>query len=338
MIRNLAVAYALAGADCIDVAADPAVVAAAQAGIEVAQQWRDRALERGFYPSLPLLMVSLNDGQDPHFRKAQFDPNHCPADCPRPCEAICPANAINLQGVVHDRCYGCGRCLPMCPQQLITTQDWIATPAIVKPLIRQGTIQALEIHTQVGHFESFAQLWQILKADVSTLKLLAISCPDHPKLISYLRDLAALVLPTPEVLIWQTDGRPMSGDIGKGTTHATVKLAQKVLAARLPGYVQLAGGTNQYTVKKLQRLGLLKDHSATPHIAGVAYGSYARLRLSSLLTPLQQSNTTTASLPAAHLEEFPDLLWSAVAHAASVVAQIKTALPQPSQLPLTQIL
>jgi hypothetical protein len=226
----------------------------------------------------------------------------------------------------------------VCPQQLITTQDWIATPQIVSPLIRQGTIQALEIHTQVGHLEAFEELWQVLKADVRDLQLLAISCPDHPNLIPYLQDLANLVLPTPEVLIWQTDGRPMSGDLGKGTTHATVKLAQKVLAARLPGYVQLAGGTNQHTVMKLRQLGLLKGNRAVPHIAGVAYGSYARSRLSSVLTALQESDPANASLQAAHIEETPDLLWQAVALAASVVGQIKTSLPQPSQLPLIHTL
>ncbi|HBL14799.1 MAG TPA: 4Fe-4S ferredoxin, partial [Cyanobacteria bacterium UBA11162] len=58
---------------------------------------------------------------------------------------------------------------------------------------------------------------------------------------------------------WQTDGRPMSGDIGIGATRAAVKLAQKVLAAGLPGYVQLAGGTNHHTVSKLKTLGLLSN-------------------------------------------------------------------------------
>jgi hypothetical protein len=85
--------------------------------------------------------------------------------------------------------------------------------------------------------------------------------------------------------VWQTDGRPMSGDIGKvcggvggwvgmhihthtclyihthtlththahtqGTAHPSIKLARKVLdildAHELPGHVQLAGGTNAYT-------------------------------------------------------------------------------------------
>ncbi|NJM85378.1 MAG: 4Fe-4S ferredoxin, partial [Leptolyngbyaceae cyanobacterium RM2_2_21] len=84
-------------------------------------------------------------------------------------------------------------------------------------------------------------------------------------------------------LIWQADGRPMSGDIGRGTTHAAVRLAQKLLMADLPGYVQLAGGTNQHTVHKLRSLGLLRSpQSSSPTIAGVAYGSYAR----SLLTPV----------------------------------------------------
>ncbi len=35
-VRSLALAYALAGADCIDVAADPAVIVAAQEGLEAA--------------------------------------------------------------------------------------------------------------------------------------------------------------------------------------------------------------------------------------------------------------------------------------------------------------
>lgn len=27
----------------------------------------------------------------------EFDPENCPIDCSRPCEIVCPANAISLQ-------------------------------------------------------------------------------------------------------------------------------------------------------------------------------------------------------------------------------------------------
>ena len=37
-VRNLALSYSLAGADCIDVAADPAVITAAKEGIAAARE------------------------------------------------------------------------------------------------------------------------------------------------------------------------------------------------------------------------------------------------------------------------------------------------------------
>lgn len=74
-------------------------------------------------------MISVNDDKDIHFRKAgntllalvisnlismslkkyiclrciaifviEFDPDDCPVDCSRPCENVCPANAISLDG------------------------------------------------------------------------------------------------------------------------------------------------------------------------------------------------------------------------------------------------
>jgi hypothetical protein len=78
-IRILALVYTLAGADCIDVAADPAVINAAKEGISLAKTLVKQAKEKGFLPQdQPWLMVSLNDGEDPHFRKAEFDPLQCP--------------------------------------------------------------------------------------------------------------------------------------------------------------------------------------------------------------------------------------------------------------------
>ncbi len=329
-IRNLAIAYTLAGADCIDVAADLAVIAATKEGIRIAQKLASRELP---LIDSPWLMVSLNDGTDPHFRKAEFDAAQCPADCPRPCEKICPADAIDLQGVIDSRCYGCGRCLPICPLGLIVTHDRTATPSSILPDLTQADgIEAIEIHTQTGHLADFQRLWRVLSPVAHHLKLLAISCPDSSELIPYLRSIYATIAatyhphPLPFTLLWQTDGRPMSGDIGAGTTHAAIKLGEKVLAANLPGYVQLAGGTNHYTVPKLRELQLLPPTS-DKHIHGVAYGSYARVLLSPILNELD--------LLAHHhgkLESHPHLLSAAVSIAHELVGQIKGFPPRHKQV------
>ncbi|MDY6939004.1 MAG: LdpA C-terminal domain-containing domain [Cyanobacteriota bacterium] len=377
-IRNLALAYTLAGADCIDVAADPAVIAAAREGVEAALRLTEFVPRRQPNPHLaPLLMVSLNDGEDPHFRKAEFDPTTCPADCPRPCKRICPAEAIvfgpdnsnesdesstlssrtaNFSGVIDRRCYGCGRCIPICPFDRIVARSYISTPTTLGPLILENGVDALEIHTQTGHLTDFERLWQAIEPWLARLKLIAISCPDGPHLIDYLQALHQRIAPLPCPLIWQTDGRPMSGDIGAGTTTAAVKLSQKVLAAGLPGYVQLAGGTNHHTVDKLKATGLLPSaaegdegqpgNSPLARVAGVAYGSYARKLLSTVLEQLEPVQTIAISsidrshstrpqsaigqadnlqiTPVLRLEDRPDLLRQAVDLADSLVSQLKS--------------
>lgn len=371
-VRNLTLAYTLAGVDCIDVAADPAVIAAAQEALEVANLLAVDAQHRGFaYQSSPWLMVSLNDGEDPHFRKAEFNPEVCPVACPRPCEKICPAQAIvfdrardNFSGVVQDLCYGCGRCIPICPSDLIYTRSYVSTPGAIAPLVLSTGVDAVEIHTQVGRITEFKRLWQGIKPWVNRLKLIAISCPDGDGMIEYLWNLHKIIAPLPCPLIWQTDGRPMSGDIGDGTTLAAVKLSQKVLAAGLPGYVQLAGGTNDYTVAKLKAIGLIKGseirgraflrpsvqesekainsnlkqesrsslrtssrfaNAPRPSISGIAYGSYARVLLAPILEQLEQMPMNQATaMPPWRLEDNQELLWQAVKLANSLVSQLKS--------------
>lgn len=347
--------FSIVGADCIDVAADPAVVTAAKDGLEAAQTWMASSLHSMSHAAsqhltgkplqFPWLMVSLNDGEDPHFRKATFDPQMCPSDCPRPCEAICPADAIAFSqplgealpvaateknGVIESRCYGCGRCLPVCPIQHITTRSVLSNAATIAPQLFP-LVDAVEIHTQVGRESEFESLWQAIAPHLHHLKAIAISCPDGDGLIDYLWSLHTRMSPLPCPVIWQTDGRPMSGDIGKGTTHATIRLGQKVLADGPPGYVQLAGGTNQHTVPKLRQLGLLAPHpvpKATDlthcktqnlrYIHGIAYGSYARTLLAPTLNALAASD-----LPIP-LETHPSLLQSALEHASQLIRPLKS--------------
>ncbi|MGY2715962.1 Fe-S-cluster-containing hydrogenase component 2 [Thermostichus sp. MS-CIW-22] len=265
-IRELAFLYTLAGADCIDVAADPAIVQAAQEGIRRAQAEDPQV-------GSPWLMVSVNDGEDVHFRKAVLTDPVCPADCPQPCLAVCPPHALIRAGTstqVHIRaelCYGCGRCEPVCPHQRIATQGYQVAAAEILPSLLELGVEAVEIHTRIGRQSQFAQLWGSLKPWLRWLRAVSISFNDGPGLEVYLRDLLALMDPLPEVLIWQVDGRPMSGDLGAGAGKATLKLARKVLSMGLPGYVQLAGGTNGQTVSLLD--------PRWP-VSGVAFGSYAR--------------------------------------------------------------
>ncbi|MEO1069443.1 MAG: LdpA C-terminal domain-containing domain [Cyanobacteria bacterium J06638_6] len=367
-VRRLVMLYALAGVDCVDVAADGAVIAAARRGLADAARL---AATLGDCPTLPWgrlrqfpqvwpwLMVSLNDSEDPHFRKAHFEAAHCPSDCDRPCVSVCPTAAIQFQGpglggVAAELCYGCGRCMDVCPVGHIDARSYLVNPGAfsAEQLVQ---IDAVEIHTQTGHQEEFAQLWQRLRPWQSHLKLVSISCPDHDQVVPYLRNLYDLMAPLSVPLIWQTDGRPMSGDLGKGTTHAAIRLAQKVLESGLPGYVQLAGGTNGYTVDKLLELGLLKRKSLVPRsdgdgqtgeiagchgapaeaastpatIAGIAYGSYARSQILPLFDHLEQElerwldhsfcgradrNPTTVLSSSAPEGPWPELEHSALSH------------------------
>jgi Fe-S-cluster-containing hydrogenase component 2 len=322
-IQNLTIAYTLAGADCIDVAANPATIAAVRSGIEAARPFLAAARERG-YPAQanPWVMVSLNDGEDPHFRKAHFDPEQCPAACIRPCEGVCPADAIpHRAAIVSDRCYGCGRCVPICPYGRIETLDFTVKPNAIVPHLMAGEIDAIEIHTTSGHLRSFERLWEELAPKADKLKLLSISCPDGEGLVNYLRSIYR-TLSRPQLpgfqILWQTDGRPMSGDIGAGTTHAAIKLGTKILSAQLPGRVQLAGGTNSYTVPKLRERNLLPAPDRHHYISGVAYGSYARVLLAPILDQIETLPDTRGKLVA-----HPDLLWDAVAAAYQLVGQLK---------------
>ena len=304
-IRHLALVYTLAGADCIDMAPDPATIAAAREGIAAALQLDANVIA-------PLVMISFNDGEDPHFRKAFFDAALCPTDCPRPCEKVCPTNAIQFgndyDGIIANLCYGCGRCLPLCPVQNIQTREQVYQPEDIFEAVINQEIDAIEIHTQPNRTQEFANFWQRLSPIVPHLKLMAVSFPDCDNLHDYLMSLLDGMLPPPRSLIWQTDGRPMSGDIGDGATRAALQLGQKVLNFQLPlGFVQLAGGTNASTVPKLRNLDL--------GISGVAYGGYARKIIIDFLE-------SQGDVPD-RLEEKSCLLWQAVAIAKQLVSQIK---------------
>ena len=298
-IEDLAGVYTLAGVHCQDVAADPAVAAAARRGIAWAEA---RGARR------PWLMLSLSDGVDPHFRKAWFDPARCPPDCPRPCERVCPALAIGpaatgRRGVLPERCYGCGRCLPACPHGLIAERDQILPAEAVPPLLAALAPDAIELHTRIGRAGAFSARLAQVQASGVPLRRLAVSCGLEPAAGEQpAEDQASQT--TPELLaaelwrrfaavrgaglrpLWQLDGRPMSGDVGGGMAHAAVRLLERVAPLAPPGPLQLAGGTNQHTLELLERRTFPQGRSWAG-AAGVAFGGVARSLLQPFLLEAQ---------------------------------------------------
>ncbi|MCP9773008.1 4Fe-4S binding protein [Synechococcus sp. Tobar12-5m-g] len=279
-IEDLCGIYALAGVHCIDVAADPAVAAAARRGIAWARE--RQAADR----PPPWLMLSLSDGADPHFRKAWFDPRSCPPDCPRPCARVCPAQAIpEGEGVLAERCYGCGRCLPACPHGLIEERGHLLAAEAVGPLLARLRPDAVELHTRPERGDAFARRLDQVVASGVPLRRLAVSCGLEAgagaELAAELWRRFALLRQAGLRPLWQLDGRPMSGDVGAGTAHAAVRLLKRVGPLAPPGPLQLSGGTNERTIALLER-------DLPTAVAGVAFGGAARKLLLPLLQEAQR--------------------------------------------------
>ncbi|XP_019424714.1 PREDICTED: uncharacterized protein LOC109333641 isoform X1 [Lupinus angustifolius] len=350
-IRNLSLVYTLAGVDCIDCAADASVVSAVNEGIEAA---RDIVCLRR-----PWVMISVNDDKDLHFRKAEFDPEDCPEDCSRPCENVCPANAISFQGkstfgisynteaprlpkdgVITERCYGCGRCLPVCPYDKIREVTYIRDAIATADLIKRNDVDAMEIHTSGRQSTMFEELWCALGDSVGNLRLIAVSLPnDRDSTISCMNKLFSIMKPNLQSFnLWQLDGRPMSGDIGRGATKESIAFAVQLAKAkeRPPGFLQLAGGTNAHTIDGLKKEGLFQttsiangetstissSNSSHALIGGIAYGGYARKIVGRVLRSMQSQHGG-----AAPIEDHPEHLLMALKEALSLVGPVKCLQP-----------
>jgi Iron-Sulfur binding protein C terminal len=88
-----------------------------------------------------------------------------------------------------------------------------------------------------------------------------------------------------------------------------IALGWQMAAAKLPGYVQLAGGSNNYTMDKLREVKLLKSARQEIFVSGIA-----RVMLAPLFEQIPGNDK---------LEDHPDILWGAVDRAATLVQQIK---------------
>ena len=356
LIRNLCLVYTKAGVDCIDISSDAAVIAAVHEGVNAAMCSVGNS---NIVLKRPLIMISINDNEDLHFRKAYFNPAKCPPTCPRPCEKVCPAWAIPSldassastdSGVLVDKCYGCGRCISLCPLGLIEARSYTSDKAEIAELIKSSSIDAVEIHTHEGNEFEFAELWQTIGAAVlQKLKVISISFPSMGEnTLPYLETLQAIMMSNENwnrfkgFQIWQTDGRPMSGDIGKGTAHAAARFASVLLQNSTSSatirdnklhnqdrvvresidftsgkhFVQLAGGTNDYSATA----ALQNNITDKLGFGGYAFGGFARKQIGQYLNELE------AHAPGARLEEYPAYLQKCLNFAQALVLTVRPSL------------
>ena len=263
-IEDLCAIYSAAGVDYIDVAAEQSIVQAARNGIKWAKE---------VFGKSPGLMISISDGKDIHFRKAKFDPLKCPPNCLRPCEKICPTFAIDHFGIKENKCYGCGRCITSCPLNLISDYEYNLSKNDLPQTLKNIMPDAVEIHTEINRIDSFIKVANTLKNSGIKLKKISVSCglnksqKDPKDLSKALWERYEILAEHNVPLIWQLDGRPMSGDLAPTTGKDTVKLWENIGSHLPPGLIQIAGGTNGKTHEFL-KINNFPD--------GIAFGSSAR--------------------------------------------------------------
>ena len=154
-VERLALLYALSGVHVIDVAPSQKIIQAAKAGIKKASELYNENPGAFSHYKEPVIMVSINAGDDLHFRKAEINYEKC-TNCLE-CIDSCPAGALSANchcekeqssdEAIHqpfanswiaassplgiprndgnklilnkNNCFGCGKCSEACLQNAI---------------------------------------------------------------------------------------------------------------------------------------------------------------------------------------------------------------------------
>jgi hypothetical protein len=204
---------------------------------------------------------------------------------------------------------------------------------VISNLLNSKLVDAIEIHTQLGHEDYFRDLFSSIGRSVfENVKILAVSFPNMKnQTLGYLNKLQNIIESHESwknfegLQIWQADGRPMSGDIGKGTARESVELAKRILYETngltdngidfksRRHFVQLAGGTNNYSIEVVQEEQLTN----VVGFGGFAFGGYARKFIGQCLNELEKSEN------GAKIEEFPSEFNYCFKIASNLVRKIK---------------
>jgi len=246
-IERISLVYTLAGADVIDVGPQENVYNAAKKGVQRAQQ-----VNPDITP--PVIMTSVDAGDDKHFKKASFDLSRC-VNCLE-CAKVCDINKD------PEKCYGCARCVEACQHNAITM---VKIPEVQK--IRN--YNALEIHTGNSSTEQVKTFVDINRTALDKTRLISASISsdrfNSKELVEYTNKIVGMFN---KKIIIQIDGLSMRGGTKKTSTLKTLAAAATLLDAEVNAYIQLSGGTNYLTQEIVNTTGL--------KISGIGFGTFAK--------------------------------------------------------------
>ncbi len=193
-IERLALVYALSGADAIDVSPSTEAICAAKSGI-------NRAIEiysnnPDIYPHFnePIIMASVNCGDDLHFRKIKVDYDKC-VNCLE-CIDVCLSRAIFEQDAkIHiklENCYGCGRCFNKCVHHAI---DFVNLNNSLTQ-IGDNMIKGIEVHTGRSSIEELKEFLNLNQSFLSSAEVLSFSVEskrfDCKQLLDYVKSITGI--------------------------------------------------------------------------------------------------------------------------------------------------
>lgn len=260
-VRFLAQVYTLAGADIIDVAARPDIVAATSEAISTIQKQ---------FPDIPRpkIMVSLGLEGDPHVGKARIDLGVCRSS--RQCLAVCPEHCIGSNRIVdYERCTACGLCLDVCPEHAIAI-----APAHSSDLAAQVTAglaagaEMVELHASDSEDrplqEAVHTLSTVLNGRYLSVCLGAEGLRSPENIIRQAWQIREIHGPSTMI---QAEGLTLYQDGSRASSLQGLALAQALLA-KTSAYILVAGGANYWTRDLADMIGI--------PVHGIASGSYGR--------------------------------------------------------------
>jgi len=268
-IEEFAYLFTHAAADVIDISAFPHSVISAKEGIT-------QAIEEDTSLTEPLIMVSVNIGEDPHFRRIELNEENC-TEC-LACVPTCPSAAFT-DGFSYNEnlCFGCSLCLSSCHFDALEFTNWSAFESKSLIELQELGARAIEIHLN-NDLRAFSEFYKsIPEFKLESFCIGSGQMNDH-ELITAAETIIKEVKNKhgeQKELIIQVDGKAMSGATGRNTDIVSIQAAKSIMHLQSDTvFIQLAGGITDKSFTKAFAAGV--------KVNGVAIGSYARKKISTI--------------------------------------------------------